>query len=217
MDNCKLLLLMGFIFYFGGVSTRLVVADVRQSQPLAVKAEVAQLIEKAKKNDAAAQFDLATVYARGLGVSQNPNEAWQWMQKAAENGHAEAQYWMGYAYFYGYKESQDRIKALLWYQKAAAQSYVEAQYMVAAILDSKKYADIPRNPEDAIQWYSQAANSGHAFAAFRLGCKSYFGEDVAKNTESAMEWFKLAGRKGDPGALEFVQQQDKELLKRRCF
>lgn len=190
--------------------------DLRQSYPLLAKTDINALKEKAYHGDGEAQFNLATAYGRGLGVQINHNEAWDWIIKAANSGYAEAQYWLGYSYFYGYREKTNRTTALEWYKKSADQNFVNAQFMVAYILDSNEFKDIPRQPKAAVSWYSKAGNHGHAEAAFRLGCKSYFGMDVGKDLVIAKKWFKIAAKNGDPVAKEFITNKNDVILQSHC-
>lgn len=50
------------------------------------------LKQKALSGDAEAQFKLGFCYDKGQGVDKNDVEAFQWFQKAAEQGHAKAQF-----------------------------------------------------------------------------------------------------------------------------
>ena len=50
------------------------------------------LKQKALSCDAEAQYKLGVCYDKGQGVDKNNLEAFQWFQKAAEQGHANAQF-----------------------------------------------------------------------------------------------------------------------------
>jgi TPR repeat protein len=175
-----------------------------------------KIITLAEAGDPQAQFDLAIMYGRGVGVQINHNLAWDWIEPAANNAHAEAQYWLAYGYFYGNNTALDRAKAFSWYKKSAESGYANAQFMVAYLLDTGKFTEIPREPVEAVKWYSTAGNSGHAEAAFRLGCKSYFGVDVAKNEAIAQRWFEIAEKNGDPVASRFLKSKNIRFIKEKC-
>ena len=72
----------------------------------------------ASQGDAAAQFNLALMYHRGLGVAPDEQKAVQWYQKSASNGYAKAQEFLAAAYREGWfgleKNSQ---KAKYWSQQ----------------------------------------------------------------------------------------------------
>ena len=55
---------------------------------------VEQIIVKAKNNDPETQYNLVTIYGRGIGVESNPDEADFWLLTAANNGHPQAQIWI---------------------------------------------------------------------------------------------------------------------------
>src|SRR5581483_1338393 len=58
----------------------------------------AALTEKAEAGDAAAQFNLAVLYARGDGVAQDYARAASWFREAAINGNVPAQFNLGVLY-----------------------------------------------------------------------------------------------------------------------
>ncbi len=79
------------------------------------------------EGDAEAQYNLAVAYGKGIGVTQNHQEAVKWLRKAAEQGHPEAQYNLGIAYSKGIGVTQNYQEAEKWFQKAAEQGYVWAK------------------------------------------------------------------------------------------
>ena len=76
----------------------------------------------AEKGDAAAQFNLATLYHSGLGLPQSEVEAVKWYIKSAENGYSIAQEYLAAAYREGwFGLSKDVKKAEYWENKLAKQ------------------------------------------------------------------------------------------------
>lgn len=78
----------------------------------------------AAEGDAIAQFNLALMYHRGLGVQLNEPEAVNWYHKSAENGYSRAQGFLAAAYregWFGLK--QDLKKADYWDQQLASSSF----------------------------------------------------------------------------------------------
>ncbi|HEC19767.1 MAG TPA: sel1 repeat family protein [Gammaproteobacteria bacterium] len=72
----------------------------------------------ANQGDAAAQFNLALMYHRGLGVAPDEARAVQWYQKSAANGYPRAQEFLAAAYregWFGLKK--DIKKADYWSQQ----------------------------------------------------------------------------------------------------
>ncbi|MBL1276183.1 MAG: sel1 repeat family protein [Ectothiorhodospiraceae bacterium] len=69
----------------------------------------------ASQGDALAQFNLALMYHRGLGVNLDEGKAVSWYQKSAENGYSKAQEFLAVAYREGwFGLAQDQKKAEYW-------------------------------------------------------------------------------------------------------
>jgi len=69
----------------------------------------------AEQGHRAAQFNVAVIYEKGLGVAQNPAEAARWYLKAAQQGDMDAQYTVGMLYETGKGFSKDTAEARKWY------------------------------------------------------------------------------------------------------
>src|SRR5512134_982153 len=87
-------------------------------------ADVADLLEKAKKGEPKAQYDLAERYRKGDGVPKNAENAEQWYRKAAENCSPDAQSTLGNLYRSGEGVPRNDAEAAKWYRKAAEQGVV---------------------------------------------------------------------------------------------
>jgi TPR repeat protein len=80
----------------------------------------------AEQGHAAAQSDLAAMYAKGLGVRQDYTEAMKWVLKAAEQGDADAQHNLGIMYGRGEGVPRDDVRAHMWFNLAAANGNKDA-------------------------------------------------------------------------------------------
>ena len=118
----------------------------------------AELVERAEQGDAEAQKDLGLCYGGGYGVTQDYNEAVQWLHKAAEQGNGEAQCNLGYCYQYGYGVSQDYNEAVQWWRKAAEQGNAKAQSCLGSCYENGN--GVNKNFNEAVQWYRKAAEQG---------------------------------------------------------
>ena len=87
----------------------------------------------AEKGNVAAQYNLGTIYAHGMGVPQDFKEAAKWLRKAAERGDAEAQRYIASMYNKGKGVPEDDKEANKWFLKAAEQGYVDAQYNLGGL------------------------------------------------------------------------------------
>jgi len=87
----------------------------------------------ADKGHAAAQFELGQMYAQGLGVAQQFEEAAYWYLLAAKQGHAQAQFHLGFLHSHGQGVEQDYAKAYQWYCISERCGYALARKNVAFI------------------------------------------------------------------------------------
>ena len=69
----------------------------------------------ADKGYPSAQFELGQMYAQGLGVTQQFEEAAHWYLLAAAQGHRQAQFHLGFLYSHGQGVEQSYVKAYQWY------------------------------------------------------------------------------------------------------
>jgi TPR repeat protein len=108
----------------------------------------------AEVGHADAQFKLGEMYEYARGVIKNCPEAVHWYTRAAEQGHAEAQYRLGYLHDVVIPREQLRKNEV----KALCGKKVECG-------DStfKTFCK-----EQAVRWYAEAAEQGHAEAAAKL-------------------------------------------------
>ena len=81
----------------------------------------------ADQDHAAAEYNLALMYANGQGVPQDDAEAIKWYRRAAGHGYAPAQLAIGVSYDEGRGLPQSHSKAMKWYRIAAQQGDVTAQ------------------------------------------------------------------------------------------
>jgi TPR repeat protein len=177
-----------------------------QGAPLAQKyqAELSwlrELITKAERGDAGAQFRLGEMYNRNEGVVRDGEKATMWHRRAAETcrtaaerGDAAAQYYLGAV-------CRDHEEALKWLGKSAEQGQPDAQRELGKMY--KHDYGVKRSEEEAVKWYGKAvaayrmaAERGDAHAQYRLGETYEYGYGVEQNGEEAEKWFRLAAEQG---------------------
>lgn len=88
------------------------------------------LLEAAKADHPNAQFDLATMYRDGLGVTASQEEAAKWYIQAAENGSTPAQFQLVLMYMEGVGVEQDNGKAFMWATRASESGDPNAKYLL---------------------------------------------------------------------------------------
>jgi uncharacterized protein len=87
---------------------------------------VAACSHLAEQGDAAAQFKLGEMYAKGEGLAEDDVEAMKWWRKAADRGNLDAQHNLAVSYFTGDDVPQDYVQAYLWWSLAAAHGDADA-------------------------------------------------------------------------------------------
>lgn len=74
---------------------------------------------KAYLGDADAQYSLANIFQKGFGVAKNPNHAFYWYKKSANQGNIAAQFNVWYAYLTGDGVEENLEKSDSWYRTAS--------------------------------------------------------------------------------------------------
>ena len=105
-----------------------------------------------------AQYNLGFMYAKGLGVSKNYDEAFTWFSRAAKNGDPESQYHLAGMYENGLGVEQDYYQAAKWYRKAAEQGEVNAQLTLGGLYGIGLGAS--QSYKQAYAWFNVAALQG---------------------------------------------------------
>lgn len=71
---------------------------MNDSQSARDKRKFTARLKDARIGDPAAQYDIALMYANGVGVAKSVTQAFAWTKTAAEKGYVPAQYLLGSAY-----------------------------------------------------------------------------------------------------------------------
>jgi len=185
----------------------------------------AETLKLARIGSREAQYEVALMYANGVGAPQDLQQALDWVRKAAERGLAAAQYLLASRYAQGVVVEKDELMALRWYQNAADQGHAKAhlklgQWMAqphpeAAFKALRKAADqgvtdaqyalglallhgdgCEPDPRSGLDWLLRAAEQGMAAAQCTMGDLYIEGRHVVADTSSALGWYRLASRQG---------------------
>ena len=144
----------------------------------------------ARKGSQEAQHTLGFMYREGRGAKRNDAKAIAWYRRAAEQGYAPAEYNLGLMYAQGEGAKADPAAAQRWFRRAADHGSVEAQVKLAEI------AIVEEKYEEALLWFSKAADQDDADAAFNVGSLYYLGRGVVKDEAKAAEYYRRAARLG---------------------
>lgn len=139
-------------------------------------AAAAKLLREAadRSNAPEAQFLLAFLLERGLGVTKSFVDATLYYQKAAAQGYLPAVTEVGIAFLYGIGVKRDFLKAFRYLERAAEAGLAKAQYTLGRAYESG--IGVTKNRITALKWYILAAERQHAAATSRI-------EDISHKTK----------------------------------
>ncbi len=121
-----------------------------------MQAAFAQLKTQAEQGNPEAQFRLALLYQRGVGVEAKPVEAARWYREAAQHNHAAAMNALGMMLWNGFAGHPPLpVEAVRWWQAAAQRGNVAAQYNLGSAY--RIGAGLAQDLTQAYVWISLAA------------------------------------------------------------
>ena len=161
---------------------------------LCIEKEIENLKEIAKKGDALAQNNLATMYFHGYGIEKNLIQALNWYKRSAEQGFAPAQSVLAIMYFLGDGTEKNLIQALNWYKRSAEQGFAPAQYELAVMYYNGEGTNKDLNL--AYIWMERSAEQGFAPAQSGLATMYFFGDGTNKDLDIAYVWMKRSAKQG---------------------
>jgi eukaryotic-like serine/threonine-protein kinase len=144
----------------------------------------------AQGGDRDAQFTLAWLFEKGLGVSRDDKQAALSYQQAAQQGQVNAQLRLGAMYETGRGVDRSDEQAFYWYRKAGEQGDPEAENDVGLMYLSGK--GTKQSDFDAAVWFSKAADRNNAKALKNLGDMYYVGRGVPRDEQEAFERYQQA-------------------------
>lgn len=159
----------------------------------------------AEKGDLEAQFQLASNYLYGVGVSKNEKEGVKWLTRAAEKGHVDAQFELGQRLE---GAGNDLRQAAKWYEKAAEQGHAFAQLRLIFMYEYGK--GVEKNYDLATKWCEKLENRHPEFAASvglttgdlfdSIAYKYRTGEGEPLDYAKAKYWYEKAAAQGNLSA-----------------
>lgn len=185
------------------------VAGLDIGRDTALPAALISLETRAMEGTAAAQHDLATIYAAGKDTKQDYKRAAYWFSQAAQGGIANANYNLGVMFQQGLGLRKDAAKAMDWYKKAADLGHPEAMYNLGiAYIEG---VGTTRNVDKGIAYFEKAATAGVAQAAYNLGVLYESGFAGPIDLATARTWYETASTQGHAEAREALTRLDAQL------
>ena len=118
--------------------------------------------QAAGQGNVEAQCQLGLLFAQGLGVAQDFEQAAHWYQRAAEQAHAKAQFNLAFLCAHGEGVAQDYIQAYTWYRLSTLYGYAPAQANLDFIAKKMTEAEIEKALWKADHFFLN--HSAHAIA-----------------------------------------------------
>ncbi len=129
------------------------------------------------------------------------------------------QYQIGMMFFKGFGTPVDNQKAAEYFEKSAELGNEYARRLLAFEYISGK--NLEQNIEKGIPLLTEFADSGDAFACYKLGKLYFFGIDgLKKDKEKAMQYLNLSAEQGNEDAQNILDNQEKfenEMLANTIF
>ena len=154
---------------------------------------------RAASGNAAAQFELAAVYAEGRAASRDYALAALWYGKAAAQGHPVAQYRLGSLYEKGLGVGKDQQRAKELYERAAESGNIRAMHNLG-VLAAEGDGGKP-NYTSAALWFAKAAEYGIRDSQYNLAVLLARGLGAPKDLVKSYTWFAIVAKAGDREAL----------------
>lgn len=146
---------------------------------------------RAEAGAAEDQFQLATLFRRGIGVEASAHQARHWYQRAAEQGHAQAQYELARQLFHGIGSLPDEHAAAVWMEQAAQQGLTDAKLNLATLYARGR--GVVADNDTALYWLKQAAEEHDADAAELMATANDQGWlGLPPDSEAAASWRAIA-------------------------
>ncbi len=114
--------------------------------------------QAAESGLAPAQYRLAKLHEKGLGVSRDLAEARKWTERAAQGGNIKAMHDIAVYLAEGEGGPQTYAGAVEWFSKASQHGVVDSQYNLGVLYEQG--LGISPDPVEALFWFSVAARQG---------------------------------------------------------
>ncbi len=163
--------------------------------------------QAAERGDPVAQYQLASFYMNGHGVSPNMDEALSWTLKAAENGHTDARFEVA-TVLLDSTEPSEQLRAKRWfeacaldYQKRANEGDTEAQRRLSWMYETGN--GVAQNDEKSELWAIEASRRDYEAGEtleteelYNLGVAYFQGDVIERDFAKAGDIFTKTAEAG---------------------
>ena len=172
-------------------------------------------IKAAALKEAAAIYNIGTLFERGIGVEEDMETAFDWYLRAATYGSVNAQNVMGIFHEQGISTDRNALEAILWYRfvhicfltqdnqltyisvefsKSALGGHPHAQYNLARCYSQAIGVD--RRSDLAMVWFQFSADQNHTLAMMSLAVSHENSIGVERDWVTARNWYLSAAERG---------------------
>lgn len=149
-----------------------------------------------------AEYALAHMYEKGLGIAVDVEQAMNHYQKAANENFVLAYEPLGDFYLQSMDDPKKISDAVLLFQRAANEDMASAQYKLGYMYESA--LGVKQDYETAKFWYQRAANNQFTKANIALGLLYENGLGREKDNLKAYEYYRIAAQAGNSVAQNAV-------------
>ncbi|WP_127089283.1 tetratricopeptide repeat protein [Aquabacter cavernae] len=146
--------------------------------------------------DSVGRRNLAALYFKGEGVTQDYARAADLYRAAAEQGDAPAQDMLSWMLLEGEVVPLDITGARLWAEAAADQGVASSMTRLGMLHHNA--LGVARDAAEAARWWRKGAERGDADGQAMLGAAHHLGAGVPRDPQVAYEWL-LRGHEGGSG------------------
>ena len=151
-----------------------------------------ELIARARKRDAEAEYALALRAYEGRGIARDPVQALRLAERAAQHGNLEAQNTYGFFLQHGVGTEPDPARARQWYETAANRGHAGAQVNLGSLYEQG--LGVERSRTTALEWYRKAMAQGSPEAEFNAA--NVLETDSPPDAAAAAAGYARAAAKG---------------------
>jgi len=155
------------------------------------------LVRAANQDFAPAEVNLGILYANGVGVAHDDEEALHWFKKAARKHFATAEFLLGTMYETGAGVSLNYEEAAGWYRKAAGHGHPMAQNNLGGMY--QRGQGVSQDLDQAKKLFTLAAQQGNAVSCANLATLNMGANGFPRDDRAAYFWAILAERVQVPG------------------
>lgn len=153
-----------------------------------------------------AQLALGALYERGLGVTQNQDQALRYYTRSAARDNPQACVSLGVHYLNTPGIQKNETMAAALFRRAAMQGSPAGQNCMGVCYQNGH--GVERNISEAVEWYKKSAEQRFDVGQYNLALCYKNGRGVPQNRLEALKLFRLAAEQGHTLAQEQITDLD---------